>query len=535
MTAKTQEAHRPDHYSRLIELGIALSAEHDHARLLERILVGAKEMANADGGTLYLTEGEGLAFAIMRNDSLDIAKGGTTGEEITFPPLPLYRDGAPNHNNVATHVALSGETVNVPDAYEAEGFDFSGTRKFDQGTGYRSMSFLTVPLKDRDGKTIGVLQLINAQPEDRPGDWVPFSAEIRPLIEALASQAAVALENQRLLEAQRNLLDSFIKVIADSIDAKSPYTGGHCKRVPVITEMLAEAANDDAGPLAGFSMNENDRYELSIAAWLHDCGKILTPEHVVDKSTKLECIHDRVNEVALRFEVLKQQITAAHESRRAAGEAVDDAALAAELARIDDDRAFIEEANTGGEFMAEEKLERVRAIATRTWVDPEGRERPLLTENEVYNLSIQRGTLTTEERQVINDHVVHTINMLEKLPFPDYLQHVPEYAGGHHEKMDGTGYPQGLTGDELSVQARVMAIADIFEALTAADRPYKTPKTVSEALKIMSFMRNDNHIDADLFDVFLRSGVWRDYAETYLRPEQLDDVDIARYMRPAAE
>jgi len=528
-----------DRVTKLIELGIALSSERNRDRLLERILLEAKALTHSDGGTLYLrTDDDRLRFAIMRTDSLNIAMGGTTGKEIPIPPLGLYNaeTGEPNHNNVATHVALSGETINVPDAYSYEGFDFSGTKKFDAGTGYRSKSFLTVPMKNHQGEVIGVLQLLNAQ-DPETGNVVPFPQDIEPIIEALASQAAVALDNQILIQAQKDLLDSFIKLIAHAIDRKSPYTGGHCERVPVLTEMLAQAACDsDLPAFDDFHLDEDEWYELHIAGWLHDCGKVTTPEYVVDKARKLETIYDRIDTVKTRFEVLKRDREIAF-LRACMKPDADKTALREQLtrdfAKIEDDCAFIEKTNFGGEFMKEEDIARVHEIASQTWVDWSGAEQPFLSENEVYNLSIQRGTLTEEERKIINDHIVVTIDMLDQLPFPKQLARVPEYAGGHHEKMDGTGYPRGLTRDQMSVPARMMAVADIYEALTAGDRPYKKAKTLSESLKIMAFMCKDQHIDHELFELFLRGRVFQKYAERFLMPEQIDEVDIDTYLEIA--
>ena len=529
-------------FEKLIEIGIALSAERNRERLLETILVESKAIANADGGTLYLrTDDDTLKFAIMRTSSLGIAMGGTTGRAIPFPALPL-RDpetGEANHHNIATHVALTGQTINIPDAYETQAFDFSGTKKFDSGTGYRSKSFLTVPLKNYEGNVIGVLQLLNAR-DRRTGEVIAFSRQIEPIVEALASQAAVALDNQQLLDGQKELLESFIKLIAFAIDRKSRYTGGHCERVPVLTEMLAEAAcaaND--GPFSGFSLNEEEWYELRIAGWLHDCGKVTTPEHVMDKATKLETIYDRIETVKTRFEVLKRDREIAY-LRACAEPGADREALRAahdaDIAQLIDDCRFIEHINIGAEWMPDEQVERLHRIAEYRWRSPEGTEGPLLTEDEIYNLQIRRGTLTAEERQTINDHIVVTIEMLETLPFPKNLRRVPEYAGGHHEKMDGTGYPKGLTRDQLSIPARMMAIADIFEALTAADRPYKKPKPLSESVTILKKMAEENHIDTELFALFVQSGVHKRYAERFLAPEQNDEVDVEAMLgRQAAE
>ena len=523
-------------FKRLIDLGIALSAERDHNRLMERILLEAKAIYNADGGTLYLrTDDDKLSFEIMRSDTMDIAMGGTTGRDIPFPPLSMYdsESGEPNHNNVATHVALSGETVNIPDAYETEKFDFSGAKKFDQDTGYRSQSFLTLPLRNYDQDVIAVLQLINAR-EHGTDEVIAFEPALQPLIEAMASQAAVALDNQLLIQAQRELLESFIQMIASAIDAKSPYTGGHCQRVPVLTEMLAEAAcKAKEGPYKDFDLNDEEMYELHIAGWMHDCGKVTTPEYVVDKSTKLETIYDRIETVKTRFEVLKRDAEIAC-LKACAREGADRKALRAKykarIVQLEDDRAFIETVNIGGEFMEEAKKERAKKIARNRWRDWTGEKRELLDENEVYNLCIERGTLTHEERQVINDHIVMTIEMLEHLPFPKHLKRVPEYAGGHHEKMDGTGYPRGLKAEQMSLPARMMAIADIFEALTAADRPYKKAKTLTASLRIMGFMVKDQHIDPELFRLFLETGVYRDYADKFLLPDQIDNVDIDEYL-----
>jgi transcriptional regulator with GAF, ATPase, and Fis domain len=289
----------------LSEIGVALSKEKDTDKLLEMILLEAKRIANADGGTLYMmTEDQRLRFEIMMTDSLNYHMGGTSGKEIPFYPVRLYReDGTPNKSMIAAYVGLTGETVNIEDAYTAEGFDFSGTKMFDQKTGYRSKSFLTVPLKNHQDEIIGVLQLLNAK-DPKTDETVPFSPEVQKLVEGLASQAAVAITNKKLIEDLQVLFESFIKLIASAIDAKSPYTGGHCERVPKITLMLAEAVNNTKeGPLADVHFTEEEMYELKIAAWLHDCGKVTTPEYVVDKATKLETIYDRIHTVATRFEV----------------------------------------------------------------------------------------------------------------------------------------------------------------------------------------------------------------------------------------
>jgi HD-GYP domain-containing protein (c-di-GMP phosphodiesterase class II) len=518
-------------------IGASLSAERDIDRLLESILVAAKGITRADGGTLYrVTEEKTLRFEIMRTSSLKFYLGGTTGNPIPFYPIQLYKDGKPNNSMVAAAVALTGHTVNIADAYVAEGFDFSGTRAFDSKTGYRSKSFLTVPMKNHDNEIIGVLQLLNAQ-DPASGEVVAFSSSDQRLAESLASQAAIALTNRMLINQLEQLFESFINLINTAIDEKSPYTGGHCQRVPVLTMLLAEAVNATrSGPLSGFNMTEKDRYELKIAGLLHDCGKVTTPVHVVDKATKLETLYDRIHLIDTRFEVLKRDVEIEAlrnkvrylEQKKPLDAQDEDRKLRDRLRELDDDCRFLRACNIGGERMRDEDVERVKRIAKLRWRDVAGHEAEFLTADEVKNLTIRAGTLTDEERKVINHHIVATVKMLEALPWPKHLVNVPEYAGGHHERMDGKGYPKGLTREQMSVQARCMGIADIFEALTAKDRPYKKGKTLSESLEILGRMKQNHHIDPDLFDVFVRERVYLKYAEMFLDREQIDVVDEAK-------
>ena len=524
----------------LNQIGIALSREKDLDRLLEVILVAAKQITNADGGTLYRKHGEReLRFEIMRTDSLGIAMGGTTGKPVPFAPVRLYEDdGGLNNSMVVAYAVLHDQTVNIADAYTEQGFDFSGTKAFDSRTGYRSRSFLTVPMKNHEDEIIGVLQLINAT-DRATGEIVAFSAADQNLAESLASQAAVALTNRLLINQLEELFESFIRLINAAIDDKSPYTGGHCQRVPALTMMLAEAATRAAsGPLAGFAMSDKDRYELKIAGLLHDCGKVTTPVHVVDKATKLQTIYDRIGLLDTRFEVLRRdaqvrmlqaKVEALESGNKGAWPELE-ARYNAQIKQLDADREFIRLCNIGSERMAPEDQQRVFSIGTGyRWRDTDGNDDvPFLTHDEITNLTIRSGTLTDDERKIINHHIEVTIMMLESLPWPKHLKNVPEYAGGHHERMDGKGYPRGLTREQMSVQARVMGIADIFEALTAKDRPYKKGKTLTEALTILGRFKLNGHIDPDLFDVFIRERLYLRYAEQFLDPEQIDDVDLSR-------
>jgi HD-GYP domain-containing protein (c-di-GMP phosphodiesterase class II) len=527
--------------SNMSAIGLALSKEKDMDKLLEMILLEAKRISNADGGTLYMmTDDQRLKFSIMITDSLNIHMGGTSGKEIPFYPVKLYMDdGQPNKTMIAANAGLTGDTINIPDAYKAKGFDFAGTKAFDEKTGYRSKSFLTVPLKNHEDEIIGVLQLLNAQ-DIKTKKVIPFSDSVQKSVEALSSQAAVAITNKNLIKDLEVLFESFIKLIASAIDAKSPYTGGHCSRVPEITMMLAESVNEiNDGPFAGIQFTDKEMYELKIAAWLHDCGKVATPEAVVDKGTKLETIYDRIHTVATRFEVLKRDEEIKYLKKQLKIQKDDSLienqkkealkkARTLYLKRIkqqEDDKSFIEESNIGGEFMSQDRKDRVNKIASYRWKD-NGSPKPFFSEDEIYNLCISRGTLTPEERKIINDHIVVTIDMLEQLPYPKHLRNVPEFAGGHHEKLDGTGYPKGLNHSEMSVQAKIMAIADIFEALTARDRPYKKGKTLSQAMRILGFMKNDAHIDTELFEVFVKEKIYLKYAESFLDPEQIDEVEL---------
>ena len=530
-----------DRIEKLNALGIGLSAEKDYDRLLERILTGAREITGADGGTLYIVgEERELRFEIVQTASLGLAMGGSTGKAVSFPPIPLYDgQGRPNVRTVAARAALENRIINIPDVSSASEYDFSGTREFDERTGYRSRSFLAVPMNDHEGRLIGVLQLINAV-SARGGAVVPFSEEDERLVASLASQAALTLNRKRLIEELQRLLDSLAQLIATAIDQKSAFTGGHCRRVPVVTMMLADAADRcPTSPFTDVHFSEKERKALEMAAWLHDCGKIATPEYLVDKRTKLEGICDRLELIAARIEVmrrdariacLEQKVSALQEGRR---EEIPffEAELERRLEELAGDFGFLQRCNQGREAMAERALNRLAALSeVRIGWGGEKGSAPLLTQEELRCLSIPQGTLTAEERGIIQDHVRSTINMLGTLPLPDHLKEVPMIAGGHHERVDGKGYPLGLTAAQMPIQARILAIADVFEALTAADRPYRRANTLSEALRVMDRMRTEGHLDSDLFELFIRERIYLRYAAEHLSPEQIDEVDPALFI-----
>jgi len=542
---KRQLIEQRNELQKLNDIGIALSSERDVTKLLEMILSICMEITGADAGSVYVVEDKpGVAADpanYFANKQLRFRHTKNSSKPVPFKEFTMPI----SNSSIVGAATLSGVPLNIPDVYEIPpDATYSFNRGFDVASGYRTKSMLTVPMLNRNKETIGAVQLLNKKrdpnvlltDEETTAKYViPFDKSDEDFIYSLASQAAIALENQILFEAHRKLLEAFIRLIAEAIDKKSPYTGGHCNRVPVLTEMLAKAAcESQEEPFKDFNLNDEQWYELHIAAWLHDCGKIVTPVNIMDKATKLEKIYDRIETIKTRFEILRRDLALEYQRALHAPNGKSPEQLEAEfkqkLAELDDEQKFIEKVNIGSEYLDDESIERIKRISTRKLVI-NGEEVPLLNDDEVYNLSVRRGTLTPEERKIINDHIVVTIEMLEKLPFPRNLMRVPEYAGGHHEKMDGTGYPRGLTREQMSIPARIIAIADVFEALTATDRPYKRSKTLSEVMAIMGKMKEDNHLDPDLFNLFVKSGVYREYAKMYMSPELIDEVDEESLIR----
>ena len=549
---------------RFLDINMAVAAEKNFDQLLPRLLNETLAAAEARAGILFLSEDEHLLpVASLAADGGALAVSAAALDPAAVGPL---MSRALRAGSAQSACLLDADIVALGLAAE-----------------FQASHAIAVPLLNREQNLVGAMLLLRHAETD---------AARLSFIGALSASAAVSLENKALIKAQKRLFEAFIQLIAGAIDAKSHYTGGHCARVPELTKMLARAACAASdGPYQDFQLGEDEWEAVHVAAWLHDCGKVTTPEYVVDKATKLETLYDRIHEVRMRFEVLKRDAEIACLQAIVSGEpeAAVREGLASTLAQLDDDFCFIAACNEGGEFMAPEKLARLQLIAARTWVrtlddrigiSAEERERKartlapvlpvterlladrpeheferqshdriaadnplgirmpvpalLYNKGELYNLSVARGTLSEEERYKINEHIVQTLLMLNQLPFPKHLRAVPEIAGGHHEKMDGTGYPRGLKRDEMSPLARMMAIADIFEALTAVDRPYKKGKTLSEAIRIMSFMRNDRHIDPDLFDLFLRAGIYREYAERFMLPALIDTVNVEDYLNPLA-
>jgi len=587
----------------IVDAGTALSTMKDADTLCQKIIDTAMKLTNAEGGTLYLynPRTRQLEFNIMvnKNENLKTHYGGTSPQPIPafIKPVALYSEnGGENHHNVSSHTFLTGNTINIPDAYEDLSFDFSGTRKFDEGNKYRSQSFLNVPLIPLGGDKLGVLQLINAKSADN-SHYVPFRPDMQSFVEALAASAATALYNNQLIDNLEKLFDAIIDVINSALSRKSPYTGGHCVRVPIIAIELAKVTSAvTEGELAGFTLSKDELKEFQLAAKLHDVGKIATPEYVVDKSTKLETIYNRIHEIRARFEIIyRDAVIKRHETVMADPSAAEkaDAALVALKQQLDEEWSFVGKSNLGGEFLSPDKVELIKTIGARTWMryfddrvglsweeeerlhevakselpaterllddkpihvfprkvsfsdlytslDAQGNTKvydfktpvpPLLyNQGEIYNLCIGRGTLTNEEHFKIKEHVMQTILMLDQLPWPKGQSNVTTIAGEHHETLNGSGYPYQKKAENLSIQSRILTISDIFEALTASDRPYKTPKKLSEAVKVLSFFKKNREIDPQLFDLFLTSGVYKKYAEAYIPEHLRDEVDITQYL-----
>ena len=558
--------------SQFLSLIKSLAGEQDFDKLLDLITQETMTVSEADAAFTYIVSENTNTFEpkIIKSNNI------TDARNRLLYTLPTY---SLDDDTPLMQILTKGKGVILP-------LQSSGDYHilFNE-LNLKSPQVYAQPLINRQGDSIGMICLIYVD-----GDSINTEKQQGRLafIEALSGFAAVTLESRKMLKMQKDLLDSFIQILAGAIDSKSPYTGGHCQRVPVLTELLArKACESEAGPFADYSLNEQEWEAIKIASWLHDCGKITTPEFVVDKATKLETIFDRIHEIRMRFEVLKRDahISCWQEIAGGGDREVLFSQLDAEWRQLDEEFSFVAECNIGGEFMNQERIDRLCQIAKRCWMrtlddrigisweELQRKERMpasslpvqeqlladrddqiflrteddtvapdniygfrldvpqyLYNRGELYNLSIARGTLTAEERYKINDHIVQSIIMLKQLPYPKHLIEVPDIAGSHHEKIDGTGYPRSLKGDQMSIPAKIMAIADIYEALTASDRPYKKAKPISEAIRTMSFMEKDKHLDPDLFRLFLSSGAYLEYAKEYLRPDQIDEVDLSKYL-----
>lgn len=524
------------HINRLTRIGAALSSESDLDRIFDMILEEGIDFTHADGATIYKVSDDGqfLDFAIIYNATLNIRLGGKRNPTTWANRIPLYdSDGKPILRYIVTSVYHSKTSVCFDDVYEAQDYDISGTLDFDGKSNYRCKSMLTIPLKNHEDEVLGVIQFINAMDKDK--NITSFTPEHCSMLSSLASQAAIALSNRKLIESLESLLNQFIRSIAGAIERKSKYSGGHITRVATLTEMLAAKINEaDPRYFGGRKFSDIELKELSMAGWMHDVGKIVTPEYIMDKSTKLETITDRIEIVLLRFDRLElalnllQSRQAPEEFEKFLQDNVSDKLNSHNYHEfIETNKAFIQKLNFGEEFVAEEDLKHVEELSMINF-EYEGKPYYLFSEDEKRNLMISgRGTLTKEELGIMHEHVSITWEMLSKLTFPKKFKNVATYAASHHEALDGSGYPRGIGAADLSLQSRIIAVADIFEALTASDRPYKKAKTLTESLTIMAFMVKDGLLDKDIVDYFLDSGLYQEYADKYIKPEYQTQVDIA--------
>ncbi len=501
----------------LVEIGVALSSELNLDVLLEKALYSARRLTRANAGTLYIYENDTLVFKILHNEQLGVYQGGTTGTEVSLPPVSM------NPLNVSARAALEKKTFRIADVYDSREFDFSGPRIYDKETGYRSQSMLVVPMLNHKQEVLGVLQLINAQ-DPETGAVVEFSDEAVGLTQAFASQAGVAISNASLIKETQNLLDAVITVLATSIDQKSPYTGNHVQRVAEFNQYIAEVINNKTdGPFADVHFPPEELETIRMAGWLHDVGKVTTPEWIMDKATKLQEVFDRIALIEQRFATIARGVENRALTQKieliqsgAAPEALQaiDEKTKTELQALEDDLAFIRGCNSPREFLPDDRVERLRAIAAQTY-EWNGQTLPRLTESELENLSVRKGSLTDTQFNIMRRHVVLTRRLLRQVPFPKRLENVPLYASHHHEKLNGRGYPDGLTAEDLPLPSRILAVADIYEALSAKDRPYKKAFSKEKMLEILTAAANHGEIDADIARLLVEDKIHEDFERDY--------------------
>jgi HD-GYP domain-containing protein (c-di-GMP phosphodiesterase class II) len=512
-----------EHIENLKRIGLALSAEKDLNEFFKQVLEEAMRFTKADGGTVYIISDDEhmLDFQIICTKSMDLELG--RADIIQWPSVPLFnKAGSPNYKNFVSYVFHTAQTMKIDDVYSQDMFDNSGTRKYDESNNYTSKSMLAIPLKNHEDKVLGVLQLINAI--DNNNEVISFNKEHIATVSSLASQAAIALTNRRLIEGLEDLLDQFIKAIAETIDRKSKYTGGHIERVAEITMAIANNIRADQGFYKLVDFNEDELKELKYASWMHDLGKITTPSHIMDKSTRLETIIDRIYIVEIRFEFIRDllllQLHYLSNETDEEREPFEDM-----LQNLISDWNFIKQVNFEEKQIKSEKIERIEKIYKFKYKILD-KVYCLLEEEEKDNLQIPIGTLTTEQNEIMKEHAMVTYNILSGLTFPKKFKNVALYAALHHETLNGTGYPFKYTAEKLPLRSRIIAISDIFESLTAKDRPYKSGKTLSETLSILAHKVNMKEIDCHLMNLILDSGLYLDYAKKYLDPDQIDAVNI---------
>lgn len=531
-TKSSLASHRASRSLKVLNrMGQELSANTDLYELLDFFTTELMDLTNADGGTLYLMDEKtkSLSFEVVKNRSLGIQNSSKDMSE-KWVNLELYdKNGVENTHMVATLCALTKEPVFIDNIYTSKNFDFSGTKKFDEMTNYHSRSMMAIPLLNHEKNVIGVLQLINKLLPS--GDAVSFTKEDEDISLSLSSQIAVVLSNSLLVKELEELLESFLSSIITALKAKSPHTSAHISKMVKLSEMFVEAIDKDSTVFKNKNYSKEMKQVMRFSSLLHDIGKLSTPEFILDKATKLQSLHDRIEVVKLRFanakksakiEMLESLMGVSVKDQK-----THDATIKYEktMQQIDDDLEFLEALNSNTNYASDETVARVREIGKKSFFDGY-QETQFLTENEIENLTIRSGSITEEERRVINNHATVSVRILDKLPFPKKYERIPEIAGNHHEKINGSGYPKGLKENEISFEARILAITDIFEAITASNRPYKNPNSLSSSIKILYLMAKDGELDRDLVKFFYESGLYLEYAQKYLHKSQIDKVDI---------
>jgi len=503
----------------LNSIGVRLSAERDLKRLLELILTKAREITHSDAGSLYLVEESDtgdrrLRFTLTQNDSVDVPF-----EQFTIPI---------NGESVAGYVALTGQVVNLADAYHPPlGSTFKVNRAFDTQIGYRTKSMLVVPMKTQKEEIIGVLQLINCKPDlqrrfaspaEIEREVEPFGARYTDFAVSLASQAAVSLENSRLYENIQTLFEGFVKASVTAIESRDPTTSGHSFRVAELTVGLAEIVDRaPSGPYGDVHFSPDEMKEIRYASLLHDFGKVGVREEVLVKAKKLYPNHLEL--IKQRVEIIRRGLELKYSRRKieyllqkgreqfAAHAETLDAELASFLAELDAGLSSVIVANEPS-VMPEDFASAIQRFALQSFEDHLGRPQSIITPEEARVLAIPRGTLTETERKQIESHVVHTFQFLAQIPWTREIRNIPEIARSHHEKLNGSGYPYGMTGDQIPIQSKIMTISDIYDALTAADRPYKKATSVEQALDILDYERKAGNIDGTLLALFVEAHVY---------------------------
>jgi len=522
-----------DHLNNLFKIAQKMQTELNTPILLEMIVEQAMKFTHADAATLYLLDDEKneLKFQVSHNDTLNIHID-SLHHDVHWPNLPLsLEENKPNTHMVSVQAALDKRTIIISDIYDNSEFDFTGTKQFDAKTGYKSESMIVVPLLNHENDIIGVLQLINKK--SVYGETMAFDTFDQESTQALASQASIAIVNSKLIHDLETSFELFIRTIALAIDSKSHHIGEHVRRVSKIADMIAKAIDkSDEGHYKDVQYSQQDMKQIHLAGLLHDVGKIGTPEYIMDKSKKLERIFDRIAVIDERIEILKRdvkikylekEVNALRKQEELPTNIQD--AEKRELLELDAIKAFLHKANIGTEYLESDKISELQLLAERTY-QFNGDTVHFLRGDELENLSIPRGTLTTSERDIIRNHAQVTVDILDSITFPKILAQVPDIACNHHEKLDGTGYPRQLTADQLTLEDQIMILADMFEALSASNRAYKEPNSMTEIASILQDLISSNHMDKELVQFFFDSGIYREYAQSELKPEQQDSVNI---------